>query len=149
MKILQFPLMKITIWFILGIYFSYYFNPKPTTTFIITGLLFVSFIFTLYLSKKIFIQKIYFGFASYLLFFQIGSCAKVIHNEFYNEDNYIHLIKNETNYHSVELVLREKLKGNSSIDKYIGLVKRLDNKTCSGKILVQIQKTKVNSQKAY
>ena len=146
MKILQFPLMKITIWFILGIYFSYYFNPKPTTTFIITGLLFVSFIFTLYLSKRDFIQKIYFGFASYLLFFQIGSCAQVIHNEFYNEDNYIHLIKNETNYHSVELVLREKLKGNSSIDKYIGLVKRLDNKTCSGKILVQIQKTKVNSR---
>ncbi len=146
MKILQFPLMKITIWFILGIYFSYYFNPKPTTTFIITGLLFVSFIFTLYLSKRDFIQKIYFGFASYLLFFQIGSCAQVIHNEFYNEDNYIHLIKNETNYHSVELVLREKLKGNSSIDKYIGLLKRLDNKTCSGKILVQIQKTKVNSR---
>jgi competence protein ComEC len=41
--------------------------------------------------------------------------------------------------------LREKLKGNSSIDKYIGLVKRLDNKACSGKMLVQIPKTQVNS----
>ncbi|MCF8320801.1 MAG: ComEC family competence protein [Flavobacterium sp.] len=145
MKILQFPLMKITIWFIMGIIFSYYSNAKPTTTFLITGLFFVPFILTLYLSKRDFIQKIYFGFATYLLFFQIGSCTQVIHNEFYNEDNYIHLIKNETDYHTIELVLREKLKGNSSIDKYIGLVKRLDNKACSGKMLVQIPKTQVNS----
>lgn len=129
----------------MGIIFSYYSNAKPTTTFLITGLFFVPFILTLYLSKRDFIQKIYFGFATYLLFFQIGSCTQVIHNEFYNEDNYIHLIKNETDYHTIELVLREKLKGNSSIDKYIGLVKRLDNKACSGKMLVQIPKTQVNS----
>lgn len=146
MKIFQFPLMKITIWFILGIVFSYSFNPKPTTTFIITGIFFVPFILTLYLSKRDFIQKIFFGFATYLLFFQIGSCTQVIHNEFYNEDNYIHLIKNETDNHSVELVLREKLKGTVSSNKYIGIVKRLDNKACSGKILVQIPKTQVNSR---
>lgn len=138
--------MKITIWFILGIVFSYSFNPKPTTTFIITGIFFVPFILTLYLSKRDFIQKIFFGFATYLLFFQIGSCTQVIHNEFYNEDNYIHLIKNETDNHSVELVLREKLKGTVSSNKYIGIVKRLDNKACSGKILVQIPKTQVNSR---
>jgi competence protein ComEC len=146
MKILQFPLMKITIWFILGIVFSYNFNPKPTTTFIIIGIFLVPFILTLYLSKKDYIQKIYFGIATYLLFFQIGCCTQVLHNEFYNEDNYIHLIKNETDYHSVELVLREKLKGTASINKYIGLVKRLDNKECSGKMLVQIPKTLVNSR---
>jgi len=145
MKILQFPLMKITIWFILGIVFSYNFNPKPTTTFIIIGIFLVPFILTLYLSKRDFIQKIYFGVATYLLFFQIGCCTQVLHNEFYNEDNYIHLIKNETDYHSVELVLREKLKGTASINKYIGLVKRLDNKECSGKMLVQIPKALVNS----
>ena len=144
MKILQFPLMKITFWFILGIVFSYYFNPNPTTSFIITGIFFVPFIVTLYLSKRDFIQKIYFGFATYLLFFQIGSCTQVINNEFYDKENYVHLIKNETDYHSVELVLREKLKGSSSIDKYIGLVKRLDNKSCSGKILLQIHKTQDN-----
>jgi competence protein ComEC len=138
MKILQFPLMKITIWFILGIVFSSYFNPNPSTTFTFIGIFFVVFIITLYLSKKDFIQKIYFGIATYLLFFQIGCFTHVIHNEIYNENNYVHLIKNETDYHSVELVLREKLKGNSKVDKYIGLVKKVDNKSCSGRILVQI-----------
>lgn len=138
MKILQFPLMKITIWFVLGIVFSSYFNPNPATTFIFIGLFFVAFIITLYLSKKDFIQKVYFGIATYLLFFLIGCFTHVIHNEFYNETNYVHLIKNETDYHSVELVLREKLKGNEKVDKYIGLVKKVDNKNCSGRILVQI-----------
>lgn len=138
MKILQFPLMKITIWFVLGIVFSSYFNPNPATTFIFIGIFFVVFIIILYLSKKDFIQKVYFGIATYLLFFQIGCFTHVIHNEFYNETNYVHLIKNETDYHSVELVLREKLKGNEKVDKYIGLVKKVDNKTCSGRILVQI-----------
>jgi competence protein ComEC len=81
---------------------------------------------------------VYFGIVTYLLFFQIGCFTHVIHNEIYNENNYVHLIKNETDYHSVELVLREKLKGNSKVDKYIGLVKKVDNKSCSGRILVQI-----------
>lgn len=138
MKILQFPLMKITIWFVLGIVFSSYFNSNPATTFIFIGIFFVAFIATLYLSKKDFIQKVYFGIVTYLLFFQIGCFTHVIHNEFYNETNYVHLIKNETDYHSLELVLREKLKGNEKVDKYIGLVKKVDNKTCSGRILVQI-----------
>ena len=130
--------MKITIWFVLGIVFSSYFNPNPASTFVFIGIFFVAFIATIYLSKKDFIQKVYFGIATYLLFFQIGCFTHVIHNEFYNETNYVHLIKNETDYHSLELVLREKLKGNEKVDKYIGLVKKVDNKTCSGRILVQI-----------
>ena len=130
--------MKITIWFVLGIVFSSYFNSNPATTFIFIGIFFVAFIATLYLSKKDFIQKVYFGIVTYLLFFQIGCFTHVIHNEFYNETNYVHLIKNETDYHSIELVLREKLKGNEKVDKYIGLVKKVDDKNCSGRILVQI-----------
>ncbi len=138
MKILQFPLTKIVFWFVLGIVFSNEFEPNPNTNFLLIGIFLVLFIVTLYFSKRDFIQKIYFGIATYLLFFQIGCTTQVIHNEFYNKDNYIHFIKNETEHHVVELVLREKLKGSATTDKYIGLVKRLDDKVCSGKILVQI-----------
>jgi competence protein ComEC len=138
MKILQFPLTKIVFWFVLGIVFSNEFEPNPNTNFLLIGIFLVLFIVTLYFSKRDFIQKIYFGIATYLLFFQIGCTTQVIHNEFYNKENYIHFIKNETEHHVVELVLREKLKGSATTYKYIGLVKRLDDKVCSGKILVQI-----------
>jgi competence protein ComEC len=146
MKILQFPLTRVTTWFVLGIIFSYFFNPSPSTTLVISGLLLLSFVTTLYLSKKDYIQKIYFGVATYLLFFQIGSTSLVIHNEFHYKDNYIHLLKKDTDNHYVELVLREKLKGSAKIDKYIGLVKLLDNKVCSGKALVIIPKDQNNSR---
>ena len=133
--------MRITFWFVLGIVFSSEFHPNPNGTLLTIGILFGSFLLTFYLSKRHFIQKIYFGIATCLLFFQIGCCTQVIHNEFYNKDNYVHLISNETDSHVVELVLREKLKGSAKSDKYIGLVKRLDHKLCSGKILIQIPKS--------
>ena len=44
------------------------------------------------------------------------------------------------------MVLREKLKGNSKVDKYIGLVKKVDNKSCSGRILVQIHNVQEDSR---
>lgn len=138
--------MRITFWFVLGIVFSNEFHPNPNISFLIIGVFLVLFILTLYLSKRDFIQKIYFGLATYLLFFQIGCTTQVIHNESYNKDNYIHSIQKETENHVVELVLREKLKGSPTSDKYIGLVKRLDHKVCSGKILVHLHKTPENSK---
>jgi competence protein ComEC len=146
MKILQFPLMRITFGFILGIVFSNHFQPNPNTAFLLIGIFFGLFIITLYLSKSDFIQKIYFGIATCFLFFQLGCCTQVIHNEFYKKDNYVHLITNETDSHMVELVLREKLKGSATTDKYIGIVKRLDQKLCSGKILIQIPKSQENHE---
>jgi competence protein ComEC len=146
MKILQFPLMRITFGFILGIVFSNHFQPNPNTAFLLIGIFFGLFIITLYLSKSDFVQKIYFGIATCFLFFQLGCCTQVIHNEFYKKDNYVHLITNETDSHMVELVLREKLKGSATTDKYIGIVKRLDQKLCSGKILIQIPKSQENHE---
>ena len=138
--------MRITFGFILGIVFSNHFQPNPNTAFLLIGIFFGLFIITLYLSKSDFIQKIYFGIATCFLFFQLGCCTQVIHNEFYKKDNYVHLITNETDSHMVELVLREKLKGSATTDKYIGIVKRLDQKLCSGKILIQIPKSQENHE---
>ena len=138
--------MRITFGFILGIVFSNHFQPNPNTAFLLIGIFFGLFIITLYLSKSDFIQKIYFGIATCFLFFQLGCCTQVIHNEFYKKDNYVHLITNETDSHMVELVLREKLKGSTTTDKYIGIVKRLDQKLCSGKILIQIPKSQENHE---
>jgi len=146
MQILQFPLMRITFWFVLGIVYSNEFHPNPTSAFLLIGIFLGIFILTFYGAKRDFIQKIYFGLATYLLFFQIGCTTQVVHNESYNKDNYIHSIKNETEPHVVELVVREKLKGSATTDKYIGIVKRLDHQGSSGKILVHLHKTPENSK---
>lgn len=146
MKILQFPLTRITIWFVFGILFSFYTSPNPNFFFITFGISFLLLVLTYFLSKNDFIQKIYFGIFTYLLFFQIGIFTQIINTDSYQADNYIHQIKNETDEHSVEVVLREKLKSSVLNDRYIGVVKRINNRGSSGKILVNFHKIKGNSK---
>ena len=146
MKILQFPLTRITIWFVFGILCSFYTSPNPNFVFISIGISFSLFVITYFLSKNDFIQKIYFGTFTYLLFFQIGVFTQIINTDSYQADNYIHQIKNETDEHSVEVVLREKLKSSVLNDRYIGIVKRIDNRESSGEILVNFYKIKGNSK---
>lgn len=146
MKILQFPLTRITIWFVFGILFSFYTSPNPNFFFITFGISFLLLVLTYFLSKNDFIQKIYFGIFTYLLFFQIGIFTQIINTDSYQADNYIHQIKNETDEHSVEVVLREKLKSSVLNDRYIGVVKRINNRESSGKILVNFHKIKGNSK---
>jgi competence protein ComEC len=146
MKILQFPLTRITIWFVLGILFSFYTSPNPNLVFISIGISFSLLITSYFLSKNDFIQKIYFGIFTYLLFFQIGIFTQIINTDSLQADNYIHQIKNETDEHSIEVVLREKLKSSVLNDRFIGVVKRIDNLESSGKILVNFHKIKGNSK---
>jgi competence protein ComEC len=112
----------------LGIVFSNHFQPNPTGTFFSIGFFFSLFLLTFYLSKRHFIQKSYFGIVTCFLFFQIGCCTQVIHNEFYNKDNYVHLISNETNSH-VSTKKKEKMK-NKRTDRLIKTTKitRFDNR---------------------
>jgi competence protein ComEC len=146
MKILQFPLTRITIWFVLGILFSFYLSPKPNFIIIFIGITFSLLVTTYFISKDDFIQKIYFGIFTYLLFFQIGVFTQIINTDSLQADNYIHQIKNETDEHSVELVLREKLKSSVLNDRFIGVVKRIENRESSGKILVNFHKIKGNTK---
>ncbi|MSP85149.1 MAG: ComEC family competence protein [Flavobacteriaceae bacterium] len=146
MKVLQFPLTRITIWFVFGILFSFYTFPNPNFIFISIGISFLLLVLNYFLSKNDFIQKIYFGIFTYLMFFNIGIFTQIINTDSNQADNYVHQIKNETDEHFVQLVIREKLKSSLLNDRYIGVVKRINNQKSYGKILVNFHKIKGNSK---
>ena len=143
---MQFPLSKITLIFVLGIVFGYYGKPSPQATFILISLSFVAFLGTFLLSKKDFIQKTYFGISLYFLSFFIGVTTQVIHTDYFRTSNYIHQIQNPEKEHVVEVVLREKLKSSSFSDRYVAVVKRLDDKESSGKLLINFYKSKLTEK---
>ena len=143
---MQFPLSKITLIFVLGIVFGYYGKPSPQATFILISLSFVAFLGTFLLSKKDFIQKTYFGISLYFLSFFIGVTTQVIHTDYFRTSNYIHQIQNPDKEHVVEVVLREKLKSSSFSDRYVAVVKRLDDKESSGKLLINFYKSKLTEK---
>ena len=146
MRVMQFPLSKVTIGFVLGILFSFYRKPSPELALLLLGISFVVFCIAYLFSKRNFTQKIYFGLTLYILSFFIGVVTQVVHTDFYQKDNYFHQISNQEKDHLVTLVLREKLKSSAFSNRYIAIVKSIDGKKSSGKILINFYKSNLSEQ---
>jgi competence protein ComEC len=146
MKALQFPLTRITLWFVFGIFFSANFTINPKLIFFLVAVSLTATLLALYFSNKDFKQKVYFGISTYILAFLIGITTQIVHTDSFQKDNYIHQITNNSEEHLVEVVLRQKLKSSILNDRFIALVKRIDNKESSGKMVVNFHKIKGNSQ---
>ncbi|WJS96140.1 competence protein ComEC family protein [Flavobacterium johnsoniae] len=140
MKVLDFPLVKITIAFLLGIITVYYINCSVTLATII--LLFSSSLFCIsYLwNLKYRRNNFPFGISSYFLAFSIGIFTLLSHTENLQKTNYTHCESVFKKKQTVTLILREKLKSNDYADRYIGLIKSISDKNFSGKIIVNVQK---------
>ncbi len=138
MKILKFPLARITIWFILGVLAAFYFEPIPLLSLISCGVAALLFGAAYYFSKKDFIQKAYFGYATYLVFFCVGITTHAVHDEKNSKNHYVHVI--DGNDHSVEIILLEKLRNNPYNNRYIARITAIDSAKANGKILLNIKK---------
>lgn len=140
MKVLDFPLIKITIAFILGVIVSYYFPFSIFKTAISGSISFVifcgAFLWNLQNNKK----TLLFGISSYILSFSIGVLTLLSHTESLQKSNYTHCQPAFKEAQSVTVLLREKLKSNDYSDRYIGHIKTISGKAYSGKVIVNIQK---------
>jgi len=141
MKELQFPLVKIIFWFVLGILFSYYQNTNPELAFSALFISFSLFIISYFYANKIRNSNIIFGISLYLLFFFFGITTQAIHTDFYQSENYIHDVTSSEKEHLITVVLREKLKDTKYSHRYIAYVKNIDHQKSSGKILVNFYKS--------
>jgi len=143
MKVLQFPLAKITIAFVSGILIAFYIKPAPVFLF---GLLTVSLLFfctSYYLQKNILKNTSCFGLSTYLLSFVIGAATLIVHTDSYQKTNYTQDRSVFEKPQLLSLVIREKLKGSNTNDRYIAIVNQIGTKNYSGKILLNIRKDSV------
>ena len=145
MKVLDFSLAKITFSFVFGILAAYYWAP-PITISVISfsfGLLLLSifYIFT-QKNKKL---NILFGLSTYYTSFCIGIIALSINNDSLQKSNYIHYKNAFESPHSINITIREKLKGNAYNDQYIGLINHIDNKYYSGRIILNVTKDSITN----
>ncbi|UUF15954.1 MULTISPECIES: ComEC/Rec2 family competence protein [Flavobacterium] len=140
MKVLDFPLAKITISFLFGILVSYYCLPSIQISFISLGICSALFCISFFLSKKNKKTNLFFGISSALISFCTGICVLLIHTDTFDKSNYTHSKTVFEKPQFITFTLREKLKSNDYNDRYIGLVNTVENKTYSGKIIVNIQK---------
>jgi competence protein ComEC len=140
MKILQFPLAKITIGFILGILLAYNWDFIPFYTFMLLGIGIVGlFISHLIILKKN-TTKPLFGIFSFIISILIGITTSLIHKETFNPNHYTHQITDVEKEHELTLVLIEKLKSTKKNHRYSASVKQLDKHKSYGKIILNIRK---------
>lgn len=140
MKVLDFPLTKITIWFLFGILFCYYCQPSIQVAFVlllISLIIFSISFFTIKTNKKLIT---FFGINTYCISFFIGILTLLFHTNSLQKTNYIHY---KTAFESPQIItftLREKLKSNSYNERFTAIINSINDKPFTGKVIVNIQK---------
>ena len=145
MKVLDFPLAKITFSFVFGILAAYYWLPPIiiSVLYLFVGLLLLS---TFYLlSKKNKKLNVPFGLSAYYTSFCIGIIALSINTDSFQKSNYTHYKSAFENPHYINITLKEKLKDNDYNDRYIGFINSIDNKYYSGRIIVNVAKDRAKN----
>lgn len=145
MKVLRFPLTKITICFVAGIVTCFYVKPELKIVVLLTALVFFGLCLSYYFSIKNRKPNSHFGFLTYLFSFGIGVCTLLLHSGYLQKNNYIHKIPVAKNEVILEMVLREKLKSSATKDRYVAIVKNIESEESNGKILVHFDKETAKS----
>ena len=140
MKVLQFPLARITVGFVLGIIAAFYSKSNPQIVFFLLFVTFLASGITLFLSRKNIIPPLYFGLTACLLSFFIGMITHITHNDFFQKSNYTHHSSIYEKPHLLAITLREKLKSSTANDRYIAIVNRIDQLESTGRLILNIRK---------
>ena len=146
MKVLYFPLTRITIGFILGLLFAYNLHPSISLVFIVLTILLGvlgTFYFAYKNKSKI---SLIFSFVTYFLSFTVGISTQIVHTDSFQKNNYIHRSAVFEKPHSLSLIIREKLKSSAFSERYIALIKDIDKQEQTGRIILNIQKDSMHKQ---
>ncbi|MFD1163653.1 ComEC/Rec2 family competence protein [Hwangdonia seohaensis] len=146
MKLLNFTIIKLTCFLILGILISYLFPISIRLSIYITvGLLVILSIFFL-MARKQFVKTIWFGIAAYILMIFIGVLTTSFHNQKNFSNHYSKFISVEKDsLETVTFRIREVLKPGNYYDKYVIDILKINDKMVSGKSLLNIQKDTTQS----
>lgn len=145
MKVLKFPLTKITLSFIIGILVSYCW--PIAMNFAITAISIQIIVLTIFyflsgIKKK---TNLLFGIQSYLITFSLGILTLLFHTESLHKTNYIHAEKAFEESQLITLTIREKLKSNDYNNRYIAKVDLIGKQFYNGKIILNVKKDSSNN----
>ncbi|MES2812523.1 MAG: ComEC/Rec2 family competence protein [Bacteroidota bacterium] len=140
MKLVQFPIARITIWLITGIVTAFYCKPNLIFSLVVLAVMLFLLGITFHKSNKSFTPHSSFAIALYLSFFSIGITTTVIHQDVHKKNHYIQKETNFENPKNLHLTIREKLKNSAKYNRFFAEVISIDNNPTCGKILLNIKK---------
>ncbi len=138
MKVLQFPLARITPWFITGIACASFLEVRPISVFLFVALAAILWMASWGLARRDLIQRPYFAVCSFVLAFALGAGVSAARDISLQPDHFSHQIT--AGAQTVDMVLRERLKNTPRNQRYVAHVYQLDNRPATGKLLVQFDR---------
>ncbi|MBP6558190.1 MAG: ComEC/Rec2 family competence protein [Flavobacterium sp.] len=138
MKILQFPLARITFAFILGIILYQKAQPDSLFVFgsIIVGLVLMTVLHFWSYRKPIY--KLIFGTLTLGISFFFGLATSIFHNDTLRQNHYLNQLAEESS-HQITLNIHEKLKSSTKNSRYVANVQNIDNHKSFGKIILNLR----------
>ncbi|MBC5840931.1 ComEC/Rec2 family competence protein [Flavobacterium sp. F-380] len=140
MKVLHFPLIKITFGFILGIVCTYYWAISQTANYFGLVLSLSLFFLFYYLKKNNDTKTLAFGVLIHLVAFFIGGVTLINNTDSYRQNNYTHCDVAFSAPQEMTLLVRENLKNTKTNERYIALLQTINGIPYSGKIILNISK---------
>ena len=135
-KTLQFPLIKITFFFLCGLLTAPFIICNPISIFCISAVILAS-CGLIYLSK-IQLKTPVFAVGTFIISFLIGISTVQIHNQLRFRNHYVYVIqKNEKTYY-LNVTITEKLKKTATKSRFEATVNSINGKNKSGKIILNI-----------
>lgn len=134
MKVLHFPLTKLTVGFIFGLLLAHFYVFSPTIIGISMTvlLLLLCCINNFFKGKQ---QTTFFGLVSLLIMILIGIFTTIIHNDSFDSKHYSHYKSAFAKPTLITLTVREKLKNSSFASRYVAQIKQIQNQRQNGSII--------------
>lgn len=147
MKLLNFTIIKLLIYLVIGILIGYFFNTKLLNLLIVNAIGVCGLIFSYIRSRKQFHKTGWFGIFSFITMINIGILTTQIHNEKNFSNHYTHTLSSNTDStHTISFRIKETLKPSVYYNKYIVEILKLDEQEARGKVLLNLKKDTIASE---
>lgn len=143
MKILQFPLARVSLFFILGL-LLYQKGIQPNG-FVVFIFLFVGLVVLATMHRYAKKRSVFkgFGWLVALLAVVLGLSTAAFHQETRSRLHYSHLTEDQVSYR-FQLIIQEKLKSTKKNERYVAVLKSINHRKCGGKILLNVRQSMQN-----
>ena len=139
MKLLNFNILKLTLCLSIGILIGHLFKIPLNSSLVITVVFFTALNISFFISINQIKKTIWFGWLTFITTFSTGILVYNVHDQQNFKDHFSKYISNSSyTQNLVVFKIREKLKPGNLYSKYIIDVLKVDDKTVSGKSLLNV-----------
>src|SRR5690606_12845822 len=139
MKLLNFAVIKLLLFLIVGILCGYFFNIQPSIVFVVTScLIILLFGFYIYYKRK-YSTAGKFGVLAFISIFFIGVFTQTIHKKNNHLNHYSKFVADEE-IANVCFKVHKQLNSSEYVDRYEVNVTKVDDKSVSGKVILNVNR---------